>query len=203
MVLPRRGRMVVPDRGGGADIRPGHGAVDGRRMEAVRRRHGPPDARRGHRVCGGMRSALWSLPVTGRRGRRLHRPAAVLRRTAWRRHRSADRARSWHPGSGRSRSGRSRSRCSGSGGSRCRHRRRGLSGPRWCPDCPSSRRRSCRSCSCTCRPRSGGCSRRPGCSQGHDPAAEEAGHHHQLHRRRACPARYRLRSGQLHRVQRR
>ena len=89
------------------------------------------------------------------------------------------------------------------GGSRCRHRRRGLSGPRWCPDCPSSCRRSCRSCSCTCRPRSGGCSRRPGCSQGHDPAAEEAGHHHQRHRRRACPARYRLRSGQLHRVQRR
>ena len=35
-------RMVVPDRGGGADIRPGHGAVDGRRMEAVRRRHGRP-----------------------------------------------------------------------------------------------------------------------------------------------------------------
>ena len=158
----------------------------------------PTPPRRGHRVCGGMRSALWSLPVTGRRGRRLHRPAAVLRRTAWRRCRSADRARSWHPGSGRSRSGRSRS-----GGSHCRHRRRGLSGPRWCPDCPSSCRRSCRSCSCTCRPRSGGCSRRPGCSQGHDPAAEEAGHHHQRHRRRACPARYRLRSGQLHRVQRR
>lgn len=89
------------------------------------------------------------------------------------------------------------------GGSRCRHRRRGLSGPRWCPDCPSSCRRSCRSCSCTCRPRSGGCSRRPDCSQGHDPAAEEAGHHHQRHRRRACPARYRLRSGQLHHVQRR
>jgi len=164
--------------------------------------------RRGHRVCGGMRSALWSLPVTGRRGRRLHRPAAVLRRTAWRRHRSADRAHSWRSRSGRSHSGRSRSgrpgsRCSGSGGSRCRHRRRGLSGPRWCPDCPSSCRRSYRSCSCTCRPRSGGCSRRPGCSQGHDPAAEEAGHHHQRHRRRACPARYRLRSGQLHRVQRR
>ena len=118
-------------------------------------------------------------------------------------HRSADRTRSWHPGSGRSRSGRSGSRCSGSGGSRCRHRRRGLSGPRWCPDCPSSCRRSCRSCSCTCRPRSGGCSRRPDCSQGHDPAAEEAGHHHQRHRRRACPARYRLRSGQLHHVQRR
>ena len=53
------------------------------------------------------------------------------------------------------------------------------------------------------RPRSGGCSRRPDCSQGHDPAAEEAGHHHQRHRRRACPARYRLRSGQLHHVQRR
>ena len=47
------------------------------------------------------------------------------------------------------------------------------------------------------------CSRRPDCSQGHDPAAEEAGHHHQRHRRRACPARYRLRSGQLHHVQRR
>ena len=152
MVLPRRGCMVVPDRGGGADIRPGHGAVDGRRMEAVRRRHGPPDARRGHRVCGGMRSVLRSLPsqVAAAAGYTGPQPSF-----------------GGQPGAG---TGAPTAPAAGIPvqgvpvqgvplfpvlrfrGSRCRHRRRGLSGPRWCPDCPSSRRRSCRSCSCTCRP---------------------------------------------------
>ena len=153
MVLPRRGRMVVPDRGVALTFGPAMVLSMGGAWKLFvggTVRPTPAEVTAYAAACGAYFGRFPSQ-VAAAAGYTGPQPSW---RTAWHRHRSADRARSWHPGSGRSRSGRSRSRCSGSGGSRCRHRCRGLSGPRWYPDCPSYRRRSCRSCSCTCRPRS-------------------------------------------------